>query len=449
MLTIGVDVGTSTLTALAWDPQEGRVLESRTRRSPSGPEQVAEAAGRVVRELSGALGRRAAEAAGIGITGQQHGVLLVDAAIRPLTPFYSWQDPGANETVPGRTHSYLEEARALLGPDAAVRSGCRLATGYMGVTLFRLKQRGGLPEAATACFLPDFLGSRLTGRPPCSDPTLAASSGIFDVSRRCWDDASIAALGLPRSLFPEIREATRPLGPLVTGLGLPPGIPVFTPLGDSQAAFLGGTRGGDGELFVNIGTGSQVAVRSDRDPGVPGLELRPLPESGFLLYSAQPGGGASYAALERFFHAVLGDFDADAESDLYDRMNALAAQAPPGAGGLRCDPLFWGTRTDPGARGRVEGLSAGNFSPASLCRALLEGLARVLAEDVDRIARASGRRPTTAVGCGNALRKNPLLARLVSEALGLPLELSRHSEEAAVGAARIAVRGLSLNPLCS
>src|SRR4051812_38997180 len=95
MLTIGVDVGTTTLTALAWDPVEGRALDSRTRRTPSDPEQVVEAAARVVRELAGSLGRRAAEAAGIGITGQQHGVLLVDAESRPLTPFYSWQDPGA------------------------------------------------------------------------------------------------------------------------------------------------------------------------------------------------------------------------------------------------------------------------------------------------------------------------------------------------------------------
>src|SRR3954465_12349300 len=108
MLTVGVDVGTSTLTALAWDPEEGRVLESRTRSSPTDPEQVVEAAGRAVRELAGSLGRRVAETAGIGITGQQHGVLLVDAASRPLTPFYSWQDPGA-------TPSDVEEAAALLG----------------------------------------------------------------------------------------------------------------------------------------------------------------------------------------------------------------------------------------------------------------------------------------------------------------------------------------------
>ncbi len=461
-VTIGIDLGTTTLTALALGAEDGRVLASETvgndadatsapdralGRAESDPERIVAIALGCLRAVAERLGDRAREVAGIGLAGQQHGVLLVDDAVRPLTPFISWRDGRGDDRIPGGTRSYAEEAVRLMGEEACARAGCRPATGYMGITLHWLKAHGRLPRKATACFIADFLGARLAARAPATDPTLAATSGLFDVRARKWDSESIDALQLPPALLPEVREATRPLGALAAGpggrAGLAPGIPVYGPVGDSQAAFLGGTRGRDGEAFVNIGTGAQVAARSGRFLLAPPLETRPLPGEGYLLAGAQPGGGAAYAALEEFFRMVLGQFAGRGGDPLYERMNALAASAPPGAGGLLCRPLFWGTRAAPEARAAWTGMSGRNFTPAHLARALLEGIVELLKEDLDRIVQATGTPLRCGVGCGNGLRKNPLLRTILSDKLGFPIDVPPCPEEAAVGAARLAADGLT------
>ncbi|MCY3019109.1 MAG: FGGY-family carbohydrate kinase [Planctomycetota bacterium] len=263
------------------------------------------------------------------------------------------------------------------------------------------------------------------------------------------------ALNLPSTLFPEVHEATQALGTLNAGvaktLGLPACIPVFGPVGDSQAAFLGsmaGERAGAapaGGAFVNIGTGAQVAARSDRFLYAPPLETRPLPGKGYLLVGAQPSGGAAYAALERFFQMVLVQFAGAAGAPpvgaLYDRMNVLAASVPSGADGLLCRPLFWGTRAAPEVRASWIGLSSLNFTPAHLTRALLEGMVELLREDLDRIVQATGTPLRCGVGCGNGLRKNPLLRAILAEKLGFPIAVPLCAEEAAVGAATLAAVG--------
>ena len=457
LVTIGLDLGTTTITALALDAGGGRVLAFETvlndaEASPgpglaeSNPERIAILALEVLKTVARRLGTRAGEVAGIGVTGQQHGVLLVGGGLRPVGPFISWRDGRGDERIPGGTRSFAEEMVRLVGEDACARAGCRPATGYMGVTLFWLRVHDRVPCGATACFIADFLGARLTSRAPVTDPTLAASSGLFDVQAGRWDRGSMEALGLPLALFPEVRGAARPVGPMDAGLakalGIPAGIPVFGPLGDSQAAFLGGTLGREGEAFVNVGTGAQVAARSSRFLFAPPLETRPLPGGGYWLVGAQPSGGAAYAALEDFFRKVLDRFGGRGGGELYEGMNALAAAAPPGADGLRCRPLFWGTRAAPGARAEWTGMSGRSFTPAHMTRALLEGIAELLCEDLDRIARATGAPLRCAVGCGNGLRKNPLLRRILADKLGFPVDLPSCPEEAAVGAARLAADGL-------
>ena len=86
-------------------------------------------------------------------------------------------------------------------------------------------------------------------------------------------------------------------------------------------------------------------------------------------------------------------------------------------------------------------MSPENFTPAHMARALLEGVAEVLHEDYARIGQAAGTSYRRLVGSGNALRRNPLLRRIVAERFALPLRLLPYEEEAAVGAARIAALG--------
>ena len=73
------------------------------------------------------IGTRRGELAGIGITGQQHGTVVVDERLVPLTPFINWQDRRGDELMTGSTRSYIQEAVARAGADAPQRTGCRLS----------------------------------------------------------------------------------------------------------------------------------------------------------------------------------------------------------------------------------------------------------------------------------------------------------------------------------
>lgn len=464
-IVIGIDIGTTTLTALALDVAQGAVVAGETvandaeitapadkarGRSEWNMERMVQRACQALSAVSTCLGARVADVAGIGLTGQQHGVVLLGEDHRPVGPLINWQDRRGEELVPGTGRTWVAEAAARAAGTAR-HTGCKLATGFMGVTLFWLRAHDSLPRAAVACFAADAVAAALAGTRPVTDPTHAASSGLGDLLRRDWDHDLIAALELPTALFPTVREAGDRLGTLTPAMavatGLPAGTPVCVALGDNQASFLGSVATPRDSLLVNVGTGAQVACYTDDYRAAPPAETRPFPRGGYLLVHAGLSGGRSYALLERFFRQVgeqvLGHVPTTA---LYARMNALAAAVPPGADGLCCEPFFAGTRDDPTRRGAWSGVSVENFTPAHLARALLEGMARALHEDAEGICRAAGFMPRRIVGAGNGLRENPLLARLIAEPFGAPLLFPRHREEAAFGAALAAASGLGLLP---
>jgi sugar (pentulose or hexulose) kinase len=465
-VVLGIDLGTTTITALALDTGTGAVLMSRTvpnRAEVTSPGDkangfsewdagaIAEAACDCLRAVAQQLGGRRGDLAGLGITGQQHGVVLVDGRLVPVTPLVNWQDRRGDQRFPGTRQTYAQRAAELTGADAPLRTGCRLATGYMGVTLFWLKETGTLPAGATACFLTDFFAARLTGRPPVTDPTCAASSGLFAVTTDAWDDGLIAALGLPRSLFPEVRPSGDPLGALTPAMamatGLPAGLPVCVGVGDNQASFLGSVADRGDAVLVNVGTGAQVTAYGDEFADEPPLETRPFPRGGYLLVCAGLCGGGSYAVLERFYRQVGAQFfGARSDTPLFATMNQHAAAVPRGAGGLHCEPYFTGTRARPELRATWTGMSADNFTPAYLTRALLEGVARSLREGYDALVRQTGRPATFLVGAGNGLRENRVLAGIVAGEWQMPLHFPVHREEAAYGAGLLASVGVGVYP---
>ncbi len=449
-IVLGVDLGTTKITALALDMANGDLLASSTTLNQAettsaadkalgysewDARRIAESGCGCLRDVAGQLHERLGDVSGIGITGQQHGTLLVDAAGTPLTDFINWQDRRAASLVPEVLH------RA--GPERPRRTGCRLAAGYMGPTLFWMKRHGLLPARSLACFLMDYFAALMTGQTPVTDPTCAASSGLLDVTNNAWDVDLLAALDLPAALFPEVRPSGEVIGGLTpemaSATGLPSGLPVCVGIGDNQASFVGAVGDPAGAVLVNVGTGGQVAAFSEGFGFDPMLETRPFPRGGYLLVSAGLCGGASYAALERFFRQV-GEafFGVGSGEPLYALMNRLAEESPSGAGEVVCEPFFNGTRASPELRASWSGVSLDNFTPAFMTRALLEGMARAFRTGYARMGQGASR----LIGAGNGLRENPLLARIVSETFGLPLIFPRHREEAAWGAALVASAGL-------
>ncbi|MFO0880760.1 MAG: FGGY family carbohydrate kinase [Gemmataceae bacterium] len=448
---LGLDLGTTTITGVALNTVSGEQigcasLANRAAR-PADPgrsewdvERMLSLAVDCLRDLASQCGA-GRELVGLGITGQQHGMVLLDGAGQPLGPFVNWQDRRTEEPMPGTSGSYLDEARRRLG-EVREQTGCRLSAGYLAATLFWLAQQGQLPEKATACFLMDHVAAVLTATRPVTDATCAASAGVFDLQRGDWAFDLLEGLGLPRTAVPPVHPSGAQVGRLTALLaratGLPEGLPVFGGIGDNQASFLGSVAHPEESLLVNVGTGGQVAGWSAVPESDPQLETRPFPLGGVLLVSAGLVGGAAYAQLEQFFRAVLRDLGGDAGAEIYARMNQLAAAIPEGCDGLTCEPFFAGTRLEPTRRAAWTGLGRDNFTPGHLARALLEGMARTLAASGQRIESHLSRPTSRLVGAGNGLRANELLCDIVARAFGRPLQLSSRPEEAARGAARLA-----------
>jgi sugar (pentulose or hexulose) kinase len=461
-IILGVDLGTTKITCIAVETSSGSILaigsasndanvtssEDRLRgRSEWRTDLILSAAIRCLSSVAGQLGSRTSDVVAIGITGQQHGMVLVDATtLQPLSPLINWQDRRALEKMPDGMKTWLEAAREAVGHEAWKQTGCWLHPGFMAVTLFEMNRRQQLPANVKSLFIMDLFAATLTGQAPITEPSCAGSSGVFDVRSRQWNEQAIKALGLNRSLFPEIKEADQVVGGLTIeharSSGLPAGTPVFAPIGDHQASFLGSVTDSRESVLINVGTGAQVAVYTDGFDFESPIELRPCPCGGNLLSNVGLAGGWSYQVLEQFFQDVgITLFDAQSANKLYEAMNRLALNTPAGADDLRCEPRFSGTRLDPTVRGTITGLSPQNFTAGHLARAVLEGMGRSLHDGFKAIHGITGQSPKSLVAAGNGLRENRLLAEIVSNAFGLPLTFTEHREEAAFGAALVASVG--------
>jgi sugar (pentulose or hexulose) kinase len=464
-IVLGLDLGTTTITALALDARSGDLLgrvtvpnhaettsaDDRVRgRSEWDARTIADAACRCLREIATKLGAGWARLAGLCVTGQQHSTVLVKDR-EPLTPLINWQDRRGLETYPGTERTWVQEAQKRLGDDAVQKTGCRLSASLSAVMLLWLKENGRLPAGGKACALADYFTALLTGGEPVTDSTFAAGTGLFNVRANSWAADLFGALSFSPDLFPEVQASGAPLGtitgPMAEATGLPEGLPVIVGLGDNQASFLGSVANRADSVLVNVGTGGQVSVFSQQFLYDPIFEVRPFPGGGFLLACVGLCGGRTYAVLERFFRQVgeqlLG---LRSNETVFDTMNLLAASIPADAGGLRCDPYFTGTRHRPELRASWTGVSPENFTPAHLTRALLEGMARAFREGYDVIAGLTASRKSVLIGAGNGIRENPVLAQIIANEFGLPLRCPRHREEAAFGAALIAALGAGLIP---
>lgn len=454
---LSLDVGTSKLCALALDVESRCLLATRSAPNsadvadlPNGfheqnPIAVRDRTLELLRDLLDDAAVRAEAVAAVSITGQMHGVLLVDAALRPITNLITWRDQRVLQpNTPGNLHDALQ----AIPLDFSRRTGCRLHAGYGGATLHHLACNEGIPENATALTIADFIAASLTGV-VATEPTHAASWGLLDLQTLQWDVELLQGLHLPQTVLPPLRPTSSALGPLRSEmaefLGLPKKTLVCLPIGDNQASFVG-VAGFDRDIaVVNLGTGGQVSIPHDQIVSTDGFETRPMPFSGYLLVGASLCGGWAYSYLRRFFQEAVRQF-AGVELDdehLYQVMNRLAVASPENAEGIVVDTRFSGTRGSPGVRGAIAGIGVDNLAVGNLSRAFVEGMVRELA---DLFHAVEHRNVARIAAGGNAVSKNPLVAQAIETLFGRKCCKSTCREEAAVGAAYAAAVALNLVP---
>jgi len=439
----GIDIGTSKVAAVVIEAQTGRSVAAASREhhatvpglAPGHDEQDVTKLLSAVFDATRNLPRDAlSRVRAVGVTGQMHGVLVVDADARPLTHLVTWQDQRCDT-------EFLEELTHATGVSS-------LRTGFGAATLAWLKKSDRLPaRSRTAATIHDFLVQRLCGLPrPVTDPTDAASWGLFDLTRREWQRGAWVACGIDGDLLPTVVPSGTCVGRVsreaADATGLPPGIPVAAALGDNQASLVTSLRGHRPEcvLALTLGTGGQLSAVMPRgfepppDPEAQ-FEYRPFPGKRFAAVAAALCGGSAFAWLVdavRNWTEELGlpVLDMDATYMLLDRLG----QSVDG-GGLDVVPRFRGERHAPSERGSIHGITPDNFTPANLARSLATGIVRNLKEMLPA-ACFEGR--TLVVGSGNAIRRLSLLRTAARDVLALPLEIPPATEEAATGAALLA-----------
>lgn len=451
-LVLAIDLGTSSVKVQVTD-DDGQLHGAAARPYPTArprpgyaeqdPDDWWRATIDAVRDALTSNGGVGDRIAGIGITGQMHGTVLVDDDLRPLAPAIIWSDQRSSPAV-----AALEGS---IGPDQVNRiTGGRLATGYQVATLsWLVAHQPELLSRGRAVLLPkDWLRARLTGE-IATDPSDASGTGLFDIDLRGWSSIMTQTVGLRLEQLPEILLSVEQAGMLTrtaaVALGLPAGIPVAVGAGDAQAAALGAGMTRSGDLLVTLSTGTQALLPVDTIPGV-------HDDRGQTVCTAiDPGAGAGWARVAatlntgsalRWAARALG-FRNDRE------VLAVAASVPAGANGVLFVPYLGGERSpwfDATTRGSFIGLGAGQ-TREDLARAVVEGITLTASLAFDTIAGDGDRYPDAITLAGGGAN-DPSWRQLVADVYGLPVRYHATPDQSTRGAAILATAMLhGANPV--
>lgn len=433
MKIAGLDIGTTTISGVLWDsvtascidtltlPNESRLPSSAPWEDLQDPERIIKACGDILAQFW----HKAGKLDGIGLTGQMHGILYVDAEGRAVSPLFTWQD-GRGDLPYQKGHSYAETLSTL--------TGYRMATGFGLTTHFVNLKKGLVPENARfICTIADTIAMRLCRLSvPVMHPSLAHSLGCFDLARGQFDKAALQAAGINCKILPKVVSREVQIGQTQEG------VPVCIPIGDNQASFLGAIQP-DAKVLLNIGTGSQLSALSDDILDLPRLETRPFIGDAYLLVGSALCGGSAYNLLRDFLAQALRELGGLEPENLYEKMEALGQQAYPSKNHLEVDTLFKGSREDPKRRGAIRNIGIQNFTPGDMIVGFLTGMVDELKQICDQLPKGL-QNADGIVGGGNAIRRNALLRRIIADRFGKTLWVAENEEEAALGAAKLAGR---------
>lgn len=414
-LLLGIDVGTTTLSLVLFDPACHTVICHQTLPSDSflpegdGVQDARRIADRVLDAIASLRASHPGVSA-IGVTGQMHGVVCLDEDGFAVSPLYTWQSPLAD---------------GALCEEILKKTGHTVYPGYGHATLYALARNGSLPaDARQYCTIMDYIVMRLTGRKtPLIHATNAASLGLWNLRAGCFDEGALRALALSPLRTPAVTADSCTAGDHE-------GIPVSVAIGDNQASFFGSVQDEAHSLLLNYGTGSQLSLVC-ASPDTPGGEIRPYLGGQYLLCRSALCGGRAYAMLEQFFSSYLLQAGYESTSQ-YETLNALAAAAYDEGKRLHVNTQFCGTRENPDLRGSITGIGETGFTPGALALGVLQGMADELHDGFNPAAHPQINR---LVASGNAVRRNPVLHRLLSDTFSMDLYLPVQQEEAALGAA--------------
>jgi xylulokinase len=434
---LGIDCGTQGTKAIVLDAVSGQVLGQGS--APH--ELISGANGRREQDVqqwlaafeqatAGALaqaGVSGAQILGVGVSGQQHGLVLLDEHGQVLRPAKLWCD----------TESAAENDRLLeyLGGESGSlqRLGIAIAPGYtVSKLLWTQEQHPAIFERIDRILLPhDYLNYWLTGR--CvSEYGDASGTGYFNVRSRQWDLAILEHIDpsgrLCRAL-PELIDAHQPVGVILPAiarrLGINPAAVVSSGGGDNMMGAIGTGNIKPGAITMSLGSSGTVYAYAD--------QAQVSEQASVATFCSSSGGWLPLICTMNLTNATsavreLLGLDITA-------FNRAVDQAPIGAQGVSMLPFLNGERVPalPHATGSILGLDATNMTQANLCRAAVEGATFGLRYGLD-LLRASGIKSDNIRLIGGGA-KSAVWRQIVADIMDTPVICTEQAEAAALGAA--------------
>jgi sugar (pentulose or hexulose) kinase len=436
---IALDLGTSSIKGAVIDLDRLRLAHVQSVPFPApipglpplfceiDPGQVVSAVGSLLERLL----PHAPNCAGVVTCGQMGGLVLATGGGAPLSNCISWRDqrllmmrPPAS--APSGAGTYWDLFQQRLSPAERRQLGNELQPGNPLSLLFWLAQEKRLPgPGAIAATLPDFVLARLCGAAPGPELTLATSS--INLETLDWHHAAFARLGLESVRWPALRGLREPVGRIAIGGS---SLPCYAPVGDHACA-LAGAFIGEGELSLNISTGSQASLLTAR------LELgnyqtRPFFDGRFLnTITHIPAGRALNVLL-----GLAGELAAAQGVQLDDPWPVIQqAVAAVSETDLDVDLAFFPSPV--GQRGAISNIREGNLTLGQL----FYGAFRNMADNYAACARrlAPDRKWNTLVFSGGLAQKLERLREMILARFDCRYRLCASTEDTLIGLLALAL----------
>lgn len=453
---LGIDIGTSGTKTVLFD-ESGRAVSSATAEYPmyqpkngwaeQDPADWWNACAKTIRTVTEESGTAPADVAGVGLSGQMHGLVMLDESGDVLRRSILWCD--------ARTGPQCREITERVGASRLIEITANPAlAGFTASKILWVRENE--PELYRRCrhiLLPkDYIRYRLTGL-LATEVSDASGMNLMDIPKRSWSAEVLEKLGIDASLLPELHESCEVAG-TVTGeaaaqTGLAAGTPVVCGAGDNAAAAVGTGVVESGKAFTTIGTSGVVYAHADR------LAIDPQGRV-HTFCSAVPGkwtvmgctlaAGLSLKWMRDNFFPAEKETAAGMGVDPYTLMDRQAEKVPIGANRLLFLPYLMGERSpllDPNARGVFFGLSA-IHTKYDLLRAVMEGVAYSLRDCLD-ILRGMGVVSSEMLACGGG-GSSPLWRQMLADVYGCPVKTAVSKEGPALGAAILAGVGAGIYP---
>jgi xylulokinase len=446
---LGIDISTTGAKAILIN-ESGNVIASETTEYPLStpfplwseqpPEDWWQGIVHSIQQVLGSAHIKGDQISGVGLTGQMHGLVLLDKNGSVLRPAILWNDQ--------RTGAQCEEITRKVGQKKLLSiSGNPALTGFTAPKILWVRENEpGIYAQIDRILLPkDYIRYRLTGdfAVDCAD---ASGTSLLDIKRRDWSPEILAALDIPIRWLPKVYE-----GPQVTGVisrlaeeltGLKAGTPVVGGGGDQAAQAIGVGAISSGILALTLGTSGVVFAPTNQ----PFIESEGRLHA--MCHSAPQSSGSGWHLMGVMLSAAgsLRWFrDTFSPGTNYDTLLAPAEKVKPGSEGLLFLPYLTGERTpypDPLARGAFVGLTV-RHSLSHMTRSVLEGVAFGLRDSME-LVKGAGLGTIRQVRVSGGGSRSALWRQILADVMDCELVTVNITEGASYGAALLAGVGAGL-----